>query len=86
MGTQWEYSSNLTGVYFDVLHEIATYNMTFKDKNALITGVGMGSIGVEILKGDKVSCQAVLMSSSQLPATAVPQLNTPGSFPVFRQP
>ncbi len=28
MGTQWEYSSNLTGVYFDVLHKIATYNMT----------------------------------------------------------
>src|SRR5258708_2926179 len=28
MGTQWEYSSNLTGVYFDVLHEIATYNTT----------------------------------------------------------
>ncbi len=23
VGTQWEYSSNLTGVYFDVLHEIA---------------------------------------------------------------
>ena len=28
MGTQWEYSSNLMGVYFDILHEIATYNMT----------------------------------------------------------
>src|SRR5216684_8900075 len=28
MGTQWEYSSNLMGVYFDVLHEIATYNTT----------------------------------------------------------
>ena len=51
MGTQWEYSSNLTGVYFDVLHEIATSGTTFKDKNALITGVGKGSIGVEILKG-----------------------------------
>lgn len=34
MGTQWEYSSNLTGVYFDVLHEIATSGTTFKDKNA----------------------------------------------------
>ena len=51
MGTQWEYSPNLTGVYFDVLHEIATSGTTFKDKNALITGVGKGSIGVEILKG-----------------------------------
>lgn len=51
VGTQWEYSSNLTGVYLDVLHEIATSGTTFKDKNALLTGVGKGSIGVEILKG-----------------------------------
>ncbi|OBZ72636.1 Fatty acid synthase subunit alpha [Grifola frondosa] len=51
VGTNWEYSSNLTGVYLDILHEIATSGTTFKDKNALLTGVGKGSIGVEILKG-----------------------------------
>ncbi|KAJ7502466.1 putative fatty-acid synthase complex protein [Mycena galericulata] len=51
VGTSWEYSSNLTGVYLDVLHEIATSGTTFKDKNALLTGVGKGSIGVEIVKG-----------------------------------
>ena len=47
----WEYSSNLTSVYLDLLSEIATSGTTFKDKNALLTGVGKGSIGVEILKG-----------------------------------
>jgi 3-oxoacyl-ACP reductase-like protein len=47
--TQWEYRSNLTGVCFDVLHKIAMSGMTFKDKNALITGVRKGSVGVEIL-------------------------------------
>ncbi|KAH8117927.1 fatty acid synthase [Phellopilus nigrolimitatus] len=51
VGTTWEYSSNLTGVYLDVLSEIATSGTTFKDKNALLTGVGKGSIGVEIVKG-----------------------------------
>ncbi|KAJ7285205.1 fatty acid synthase [Mycena rebaudengoi] len=51
VGTTWEYSSNLTGVYLDILHEIATSGTTFKDKNALLTGVGKGSIGVEIVKG-----------------------------------
>ncbi|KAI0749711.1 fatty acid synthase [Daedaleopsis nitida] len=51
VGMNWEYSSNLTGVYLDILHEIATSGTTFKDKNALLTGVGKGSIGVEILKG-----------------------------------
>ncbi|KAL0953237.1 hypothetical protein HGRIS_004490 [Hohenbuehelia grisea] len=51
VGINWEYSSNLTSVYLDVLHEIATSGTTFKDKNALLTGVGKGSIGVEIVKG-----------------------------------
>ncbi|KAF8632253.1 hypothetical protein AX15_002000 [Amanita polypyramis BW_CC] len=51
VGNTWEYSSNLTGVYLDILHEIATSGTTFKDKNALLTGVGKGSIGVEVVKG-----------------------------------
>lgn len=48
-GSTWEYSSNLTGVYLDVLHEIATSGTTFKDKNALLTGVGKGSIGAHVV-------------------------------------
>jgi fatty acid synthase subunit alpha, fungi type len=51
VGQNWEYSSNLTSLYLDILSEIATSGTTFKDKNALLTGVGKGSIGVEILKG-----------------------------------
>ena len=51
VGNTWEYSSNLTGVYLDILHEIATSGTTFKDKNTLLTGVGKGSIGVEVVKG-----------------------------------
>jgi len=51
IGSSWEYSSNLTSLYLDVLSEIATSGTTFKDKNALLTGVGKGSIGVEIVKG-----------------------------------
>ena len=43
--------NNLTGVYLDILHEIATSGTTFKDKNALLTGVGNGSIGVTVVKG-----------------------------------
>lgn len=51
VGKTWEYSSNLTGVYLDILNEIATSGTTFVDKNALLTGVGKGSIGIEIVKG-----------------------------------
>ena len=51
VGNAWEYSSNLTGIYFDILHEIATSGTSFTGKNALLTGVGQGSIGVEVVKG-----------------------------------
>ena len=39
VGAGWEYSSNLTGVYLDILNKIATSGASFKDKNALLTGV-----------------------------------------------
>ena len=74
VGNTWEYSSNLTGVYLDILHEIATSGTTFKDKNALLTGVGKGSIGVEVVKG---LLSVVILSLDQLksyfhcPATTV---------------
>jgi fatty acid synthase subunit alpha, fungi type len=51
VGASWGYGSNLTGVYLDILHEIATSGTTFKGKNVLLTGIGKGSISVEILKG-----------------------------------
>ena len=51
VGNTREDSSNLTGVYLDILHEIATSGTTFKDKNALLAGVGKGFIGVEVVKG-----------------------------------
>ena len=51
VGSTWEYSDNLTGVYLDILHEITTSGTIFRDKNALLTGVGKGSIGVEVVKG-----------------------------------
>lgn len=49
-GQSWAYSQKLTNIYFDVLTEIATAGTTFAKKAALMTGVGKGSIGVEVLK------------------------------------
>lgn len=40
-----------SSLYLDILKEIATAGVTFEHKNALMTGVGKGSIGVEIVKG-----------------------------------
>ncbi|KAF5337910.1 hypothetical protein D9758_013124 [Tetrapyrgos nigripes] len=65
VGAAWEYSSNLTSVYLDILHEIATAGTTFKDKNALLTGVGKGSIGVEIVKGLLAGGARVVITTSR---------------------
>ncbi|KAH9967811.1 hypothetical protein BC827DRAFT_1381136 [Russula dissimulans] len=51
MGTQWEYDSNLTGVSFGVLHKIGTSGTTFKDENALITGVGRAPFAIYMTLG-----------------------------------
>lgn len=64
VGNTWEYSSNLTGAYLDILHEIATSGTSFKDKNALLTGVGKGSIGVEIVKGLLAGGAQVIITTS----------------------
>eukprot|EP01117_Protostelium_nocturnum_P000846 TRINITY_DN1109_c0_g1_i4.p1 TRINITY_DN1109_c0_g1~~TRINITY_DN1109_c0_g1_i4.p1 ORF type:complete len:3931 (+),score=1672.78 TRINITY_DN1109_c0_g1_i4:607-12399(+) len=51
IGGEWKYSTELTSVYLEVLGEFAEGGTTFEQKNALLTGVGKGSIGVELLKG-----------------------------------
>ena len=62
VSSTWEYRSNLTSVYLDILHEMVTSGTTFKDKNGLLTGVGKGSIGVKVIKG--LLSGVVIMTSS----------------------
>ena len=83
MGTQWVYSSNLMGVHFDVLGEIAPSGRTgttFKDKNALITG--FSSIGEETLKGHLSGVARVVVSTSLQPCHS---RILPVNFPAFLQ-
>jgi len=65
MGIQREYSSNPTGVYFDIVHEIAMPGTAFKAKNALITGVRKAPFGVEILKGLLSGSAHVVVTTSR---------------------
>ncbi|EJU05022.1 fatty acid synthase [Dacryopinax primogenitus] len=71
VGPNWQYSSNLTSVYMDVLTEIATSGTTFREKNALLTGVGKGSIGVEILKGLLSGGAHVVITTSRFSRSTV---------------
>ena len=61
----------MTGIYLNVLHEIATSGTTFKDKNALLTGIGKGSIGIEILKGLLSGGAHVIITTSRYNRTTV---------------
>ncbi|KAG0241381.1 3-oxoacyl-[acyl-carrier-protein] synthase [Mortierella sp. GBA43] len=47
----WEFSQRLTGVYLDVLSNIAQEGVTYENRMVLITGAGKDSIGAAILKG-----------------------------------
>ncbi|KAI7955320.1 hypothetical protein MJO28_005720 [Puccinia striiformis f. sp. tritici] len=65
VGSNWVYSSKLTTLYLDVLTEIASAGTTFEHKNALLTGVGKASIGVEILKGLLSGGASVIVTTSR---------------------
>ncbi|KAK4046934.1 fatty acid synthase alpha subunit Lsd1 [Microbotryomycetes sp. JL201] len=65
VGNNWQYSSKLTSLYLDILKEIATAGVTFEHKNALMTGVGKGSIGVEIVKGLLAGGAKVIVTTSR---------------------
>jgi fatty acid synthase subunit alpha len=70
-GQSWAYSQKLTNIYFDVLTEIATAGTTFAKKAALMTGVGKGSIGVEVLKGLLAGGATVVVTTSRYSRDAV---------------
>ena len=48
VGISWEYSTNLAGVYLN--YPSQNCHLRHNNKNALLTGVDKGSIGMEILK------------------------------------
>jgi 3-oxoacyl-ACP reductase-like protein/malonyl CoA-acyl carrier protein transacylase/acyl dehydratase len=66
----WAYSKQLTSVYLDILTEIATSGSTYENTNALLTGCGKNSIGVEVLKGlISGGCTVIVTTSSYSRAT-----------------
>lgn len=56
----------MTGVYLDILQEIAAPGTTFKNKNALLIGVGKGSISVEVVKGLLSGAPHVIITTSSI--------------------
>ncbi|KDN47731.1 thiolase-like protein [Tilletiaria anomala UBC 951] len=61
---RWQSSAKLTSVYFSLLGEMAKEGLTFENKNALLTGVGKGSIGLEMVKGLLAGGARVIITTS----------------------
>jgi fatty acid synthase subunit alpha len=61
----WEYNEKLTKYYLDCLEQAAESGISFSEKYVLMTGVGVGSIGVEILKGLLSGGAKVIITTSQ---------------------
>ncbi|CAD6885141.1 unnamed protein product [Tilletia caries] len=61
---KWQASQKLTSVYFSLLEEMASNGITFKGQNALLTGVGKGSIGLAIVRGLLAGGARVIITTS----------------------
>ncbi len=68
---QWQLSRKLTSVYLDILGEMATQGVSFKGRNALLTGVGKASIGVEVVKGLLAGGARVVITTSSYSRSVV---------------
>ncbi|KAK9320281.1 3-oxoacyl-reductase [Lipomyces orientalis] len=60
-----DYSKPLTGIYLECLEQGAKFGISYKDKYALITGTGAGSIGAAVLQGLLSGGAKVIVTTSR---------------------
>ncbi|KAK8107064.1 uncharacterized protein PG998_009077 [Apiospora kogelbergensis] len=64
------YDSEFTQLYLDALFVGNTSGITYAGKTALVTGAGIGSIGIEVVKGLLSGGARVIVTTSRTPASA----------------
>ncbi|KAI9503777.1 acyl transferase domain-containing protein [Coemansia spiralis] len=60
----WEFSQQLSSIYFDSLNTLCVDGLSFAGKTALVTGCGKGSIGADIVRGLLMGGAKVLATTS----------------------
>ncbi|KAI9502069.1 acyl transferase domain-containing protein [Coemansia spiralis] len=60
----WEFSQQLSSIYFDSLNTLCTDGLSFAGKTALVTGCSKGSIGADIVRGLLMGGAKVLATTS----------------------
>lgn len=63
-GREWKYSKPLTLLYLEALRSVAANGITFENRNALVTGCGRGSIGLEMVKALLAGGARVVVTTS----------------------
>ncbi|KAI1179931.1 putative fatty acid synthase alpha subunit FasA [Nemania sp. FL0916] len=66
----WQYDSELTSAYLDGLLLGTTSGISYAGKTALVTGAGVGSIGMEVVRGLLAGGARVIVTTSRSPASA----------------
>ncbi|ETS77644.1 hypothetical protein PFICI_09706 [Pestalotiopsis fici W106-1] len=68
--TSWQYDAELTKKYLEALFVGNTSGITYAGKTALVTGAGLGSIGIEVVRGLLSGGARVIVTTSRTAASA----------------
>ncbi|KAI0412189.1 putative fatty acid synthase alpha subunit FasA [Xylaria grammica] len=70
----WQYDRELTNTYLDAIFAGNTSGISYAGKTALVTGAGVGSIGMEVVRGLLAGGARVIVTTSRTPASSGPAM------------
>ncbi|KAI1269286.1 putative fatty acid synthase alpha subunit FasA [Xylariaceae sp. FL1019] len=70
----WQYDRELTDVYLNAIFTGNTSGISYAGKAALVTGAGVGSIGMEVVRGLLSGGARVIVTTSRTPAATGPAM------------
>ncbi|KAI0409865.1 putative fatty acid synthase alpha subunit FasA [Xylaria palmicola] len=70
----WQYDRQLTNTYLDAIFAGNTSGISYTGKTALVTGAGVGSIGMEVVRGLLAGGARVIVTTSRSPASSGPAM------------
>ncbi|KAI0151736.1 putative fatty acid synthase alpha subunit FasA [Xylariaceae sp. FL1272] len=70
----WQYDRELTDIYLNAIFAGNTSGISYAGKTALVTGAGVGSIGMEVVRGLLSGGARVVVTTSRTPAATGPAM------------
>ncbi|KAI1329110.1 putative fatty acid synthase alpha subunit FasA [Xylariaceae sp. FL0255] len=73
-GSSWKFDRDLTNIYLDAILLGNTTGISYAGKTALVTGAGVGSIGMEVVRGLLAGGARVIVTTSRGPSSSGPAM------------